>query len=175
LCKISVGIQREREPSVAGRVAVDAAVAPGRVAIAAAAWDRISEETEASGTESPGVREGGEDSFSTIKGAEAEHTLGVSRPGQEEQLGFEQGRPAARLFRKQAGASAAGAAGFWRITFGFCGSHRFLYLHDCGGHFAGKMEFWLGQRLHLFECCGRALVHEAPGPWGVMSMNASFP
>ena len=75
-------------------------------------------------TESTGVGERGEDSFSTIKGLQAEHSLGdYAGPG--EQFGFEQGRPAARLFRD--------GQKFWprdsrfpTNCLGFRGPHRFL-------------------------------------------------
>src|ERR1700720_4806890 len=44
-----------------------------------------------------------------------------------------------------------GTAGFWRIALDFVVLTDFLDRHDCGT-IRRQMEFWLGQRLHLFEC-----------------------
>src|SRR5580700_4434557 len=95
--QVRIGTQCEREPSITRGVPGDAAVAFGSLR-KGRRHDFHLKKDRGVGTESPGVGESGENSYATIKGAESEHALD-DHAGPGEQFGFEQGRPAPRLFR----------------------------------------------------------------------------
>ena len=120
--QIRIGRQSEREPSLARRIGADPGVAPG--SLHDAGRHRIKFQKDGGvGTESPGVGESGEDSFAPIKGPESEHALG-DHPGPGEQFGFEQGRPAARLFRDRQEFGPRGSL-LLALCRGLSGSHKF--------------------------------------------------
>ena len=87
--QVGIGIQCEREPSLAGRIGVEAAVAFGSLQNGRRHGIKFQKDGGI-GTESPGAWKGGEDSFSTIQSAETEHALG-DHAGPGEDFGFEQG------------------------------------------------------------------------------------
>jgi len=120
--QIGIGSQCEREPAFARGVAVDAKIAFGPLQKGRRHWIKFNEDG-AIRTESPRVRERGENSFSTINGAKSEHALG-DHAGPGEQFGFEKGGPSARLFRDRQKLRPRDRR-FPANCLGFRGPHRF--------------------------------------------------
>jgi len=110
--QVRIGTQCERKPSFARRIGVEAGVAFGSLQECRRHGIKFQKDGGVR-TESSGVREGGEDSFSTIKGAESEHAL-CEHTGPGEQFRFEQRRASSAMGRSL----GRWRAGFLRFAFG---------------------------------------------------------